>query len=91
MKVLSSVHPKFLMIVFYFRKNINPFRPNPGRREKIKLNFYFYTSLWYLKRPLENLLRHHKEVSEMHGTGRVKGSYPNFASSIKQTLANNPP
>ena len=28
---------------------INPSRPNPGRREKIKLNFYFYTSLWALK------------------------------------------
>ena len=26
-----------------------PSRPNPGRREKIKLNFYFYTSLWALK------------------------------------------
>ena len=28
----------------------NLFRPNPGRREKIKLNFYFYISLWCLKR-----------------------------------------
>ena len=28
---------------------INPSRPNPRRREKIKLNFYFYTSLWALK------------------------------------------
>ena len=26
-----------------------PSRPNPGRREKIKLNFYFLTSLWCLK------------------------------------------
>ena len=24
---------------------INPLRPNPGRREKINLNFYFHTSL----------------------------------------------
>ena len=25
---------------------LNPARPNPGRREKIKLNFYFNTYLW---------------------------------------------
>ena len=24
--------------------NINPFRPNPGRREKNNLNFYFNTT-----------------------------------------------
>ena len=30
-----------------FAANINPSRPNPGRREKIKLNFYFHTSLFY--------------------------------------------
>ena len=35
--------------------NINPFRPNPGRREKNKLNFYFHTSLWCLKRFYEGL------------------------------------
>ena len=28
----------------------NPPRPNPGRREKIKLNFYFHTSMWCLKK-----------------------------------------
>ena len=28
----------------------NPSRPDPGRREKIDLNFYFHTSLWYLQR-----------------------------------------
>ena len=28
----------------------NPLRPNPGRREKINLNFYFHTSMWRLKR-----------------------------------------
>ena len=28
----------------------------------IKLNFYFHTSLWCLKRFYEGLLRHHKEV-----------------------------
>ena len=43
----------------------NPSRFNPGRREKIKSNFYFHTSLWCLKRfyeGLKGLLRHHKEV-----------------------------
>ena len=34
---------------------INPSRPNPGRRDKIKLNFYFHTSLWCLKRFYEGL------------------------------------
>ena len=34
---------------------INPSRPNPGRREKIKLNFYFHTSLWCLRRFYEGL------------------------------------
>ena len=29
--------------------------PDPGRREKININFYFYTSLWYLKRFYEGL------------------------------------
>ena len=28
----------------------NPSRPNPGRREKINLNFYIHTSLCCLKR-----------------------------------------
>ena len=28
----------------------NPPRPNPGRREKIKLNFYFHTSMWCPKK-----------------------------------------
>ena len=42
---------------------LNPSRPNPGRREKIKLNFHFHTSLWYLFISIQ--------LSEMHGTGRV--------------------
>ena len=29
---------------------VNPSRPDPGRREKINLNFYFHTSLWCLKK-----------------------------------------
>ena len=35
--------------------NFNPSRFNPGRREKIKINFYFHTSLWSLKRFYEGL------------------------------------
>ena len=35
-------------------------RPNPGRREKTKLNFYFHTSLWCLKRFYECLKGPHK-------------------------------
>ena len=31
-------------------KYINPSRPDPGRREKINLYFYFHTSSWCLKR-----------------------------------------
>ena len=34
---------------------VNPSRPNPGRREKIQLNFYFHISLWCLKRFFEGL------------------------------------
>ena len=34
---------------------VNASRPNPGRREKINLNFYFHTSLWCLKRFYEGL------------------------------------
>ena len=33
----------------------NPSRPIPGRREKIKLHFYFHTSLWCFKRFYEGL------------------------------------
>ena len=40
--------------------NVNPFRPDPGRREKINLNFYFHTSLWGLKRFYEGLKSPHK-------------------------------
>ena len=29
---------------------LNPSRPNPGRREKIELNFYFPTPLWCFER-----------------------------------------
>ena len=39
-----------LMRYFFSDDNyIIPSRPNPGRREKVKLNFYFHTSMWCLK------------------------------------------
>ena len=40
--------------------HLNPSRPNPVRREKIKVNFYFYTSLSCLKRFYEGLKRLHR-------------------------------
>ena len=42
---------------------LHPSRPNPKRREKIKLNFYFHTFLWYLKRFYEGLKGLHKTFS----------------------------
>ena len=38
----------------------NPYHPSPGRREKIKLDFYFHTSLWCLERFYEGLKGLHK-------------------------------
>ena len=38
----------------------NPSRPNPRRREKIMLNFYFHTSLWCFERSYEGLKGLHK-------------------------------
>ena len=35
--------------------SFNPSRPDPGRTEKINLNFYFHTSLWCFKRFYEGL------------------------------------
>ena len=34
---------------------LNPSRPDPGRREKINLNIFFYISLWSLKRFCDGL------------------------------------
>ena len=46
----------FLEVFLYL---LDPSRPDPGRREKISVKFYFHTSLWCLKRFYES---HHKEV-----------------------------
>ena len=51
--------------------HINPSLRNPGRREKLKLNFYFHTPLWYLKGFYEGLIIS-IQLSKRHGTGRVK-------------------
>ena len=42
------------------KNKFNRSHPNPGRREKINLNFYFQTSLWCLKRFYEGLKGLHK-------------------------------
>ena len=49
--------------------NTSPSRPNPRRREKINLNFYFRPSLWCLKRFYEGLYGLHKTF---WGTTSVK-------------------
>ena len=36
-------------MVDLFGKPFNLSRPNPRRKEKFKLNFYFHPSLWCLK------------------------------------------
>ena len=46
--------------LMYRKDLISPSRPNPGRREKSKVNFYFHTSLWCLKRFYECLKGLHK-------------------------------
>ena len=53
--VQASAPSETLMLL---KTSIN--RPNPGQSEKIKLNFYFHTSLWCLKRFYEDLKGLHK-------------------------------
>ena len=38
-----------------YANSVNPSRPNPGQREKIKLNFHFHPSLRCLNRYCEDL------------------------------------
>ena len=42
-------------VAYGSQRDINLFRPNPGRKEKIKLSFYFHTILWCLKTIYEGL------------------------------------
>ena len=60
--LLNSCFQILELIIWNFltQRFFNPTCPNPGRREKIKLNFYFYTSLWCLKRFYEGLKGLHK-------------------------------
>ena len=59
-RLIGSKEAIFLKEVKKINNNVNPSRPNLGQREKIKLNFYFHTSLWYLKRFCEGLKDLHK-------------------------------
>ena len=47
---LFSAHNLIKIFLFTIWDYIKPSRPNPERREKIKLNSYFHTSLRCLKR-----------------------------------------
>ena len=48
-KLAIKYEIKSVNVMLNFGKG-NPFRPDPRRRDKTNLNFYFHTSLWYLKR-----------------------------------------
>ena len=50
----------------------NLFRPNPGRREKINLNFYFRTSLGCLKMLYKGLKSLKKHFEEPQRTVKIK-------------------
>ena len=55
LKKKSVAYEKSVYIASNYKQEVNPFRFDPGRKEKIKLNFYFHTSLWYFKRFYEGL------------------------------------
>ena len=59
-KVLENCEPMLSNKIVNGEKNLNPSCPNPERREKIKLSFYFSISLWCLKRFSEGLKDLHK-------------------------------
>ena len=76
--------PKGISVTVSLTFNLS--RSDPGRREKIDLNFYFQTSLWCLRttvfiKPFEAPQRSVKikfksifiliQLSEMHGAGTV--------------------
>ena len=58
LSLLKEMNIKGLSPGFAF----NPSRFYPGRREKMKLNFYFHTPLWCLKRFYEGLKGLHKTI-----------------------------
>ena len=52
----------FIEISHWILPFFNPFRADPGRREKFNLNFYFHTSLWCLKIFYDGLKGLHKTI-----------------------------
>ena len=53
-------HDILKLIETLFKSKFNHSHPNPGRRVKSNLNFYFHTSLWSLKRFYEGFKGLHK-------------------------------
>ena len=54
------MYPVICNIGFCVQNNkviANPSRPNHKWREKVKINFYFHTSLWCLKRSLKAFIK----------------------------------
>ena len=48
-RILSILISSLFYLFLSYCTIFNPQRPNPGQSEKIKLIFYFHTSLWCLK------------------------------------------
>ena len=68
----------------------NPSRPDPGEKEKIKLNFHSHTSLWYFKMFYEGLITFiFIHFSEMHGVEKVnkKGRSGSYTSPTFKPLS----
>ena len=57
---VSDNYSNYLNEIFEITSYFNLYRPDPGRKEKNNLNFYFHTSLWCLKRLYEGLKDLHK-------------------------------
>ena len=64
--------------------SFNSSRPNPGRREKINLNFLFHTPFWCLKRFYEGLSKTFGGTTkkcENKNLGEIKCENINFLSA----------
>ena len=56
MKKNPEIHVNIVIFsLIGYSEGLNRSSPDPGRREKINLNFYFHTSSWCLKRFYEGL------------------------------------
>ena len=62
LKSFSEILPtkKLVKALPTLKLSLNPSRLSPVGRDKIKLNFYFRTSFWYLRRFYEGLKLLHK-------------------------------